>query len=235
LPQTKVLFKEMALEKKAPAFFASEIRQITEWKWGKNELITEVATTHKTDRQLYHLDLTALYQTKNLLTVLETISQLQRKGWTIEDSVLKKSLQQVKKLTGLHGRWEIIHNHPLIVMDVAHNEDGVKELVKQIEITDHTNLHIVLGIVKDKEVDSILKLFPDRAEYYFTHAHIPRALDAEILKQKAFRFGLKGRSYDDVNTALHDAFHKAGKDDMILICGSVFLIGEVNDDLPVHQ
>ena len=235
LPQTKDLFEEMAIEKKAPIFFASEIRQVTEWKWGKNELITEVATTHKTDRQLYHLDLTGLYQTKNLLTVLETVSQLQHKGWTIEDSIIKKSLQHVKKLTGLHGRWEIIHNYPLIVMDVAHNEDGVKELVKQIEITDHTNLHVVLGIVKDKEVDSILKLFPDSAEYYFTHAHIPRALDSETLKQKASRFGLKGRSYDDVNTALHDAFHKAGKDDIILICGSVFLIGEVNDDLPAHQ
>jgi dihydrofolate synthase/folylpolyglutamate synthase len=194
-----------------------------------------VATIHKTDHQLYHLDLTALYQTKNLLTVLETISQLQRKGWVIEDSILKKSLHQVKKLTGLHGRWEIIHNRPLIVLDVAHNEDGVKELVKQIEITDHTNLHIILGIVKDKEVETILELFPDSAEYYFTQAHIPRALDAEILRQKAARFNLNGKSFDDVNTALHDAFNNAGQEDMILICGSVFLIGEVNDDLPVHQ
>lgn len=225
------IFKKIACEKQAPLFVATENKQATEWKWEKNELIVEVATKHKTDRQVYHLDLTGLYQTKNILTVLETVSQIQQKGWLIKDSSIKKALQFAKKMTGLHGRWEIIHKHPLIVLDVAHNEDGIRQVVKQIEIIDPNDLHIIIGFVKDKEVDTIFELLPDRAIYYFTEAHIPRALNAEILKHKASSFGLTGKIYQDVNNALYDAISTARKDDLILICGSVFLIAEVDTEL----
>ena len=158
---------------------ASQKRHAMEWKWEKHELIVEVAEEHSTDHKIYHLDLPGLYQTKNLLTVLEACSQLQSKGFDISFKAQSEGLRFSKKYTGLHGRWEIIQSSPLIVLDVAHNEDGIKQVLEQIEVTDHHELHIILGMVKDKETDAVLKLFPKTAHYYFTQAHIPRALPAK--------------------------------------------------------
>jgi dihydrofolate synthase/folylpolyglutamate synthase len=138
-----------------------------------------------------------------------------------------KALSQVKKLTGLHGRWETIHQHPSVVLDVAHNEDGVKQLVKQVELSDYHTLHVVIGMVKDKEIDAVLKLFPKEAQYYFTRAQIPRALPEDQLKERAAAAGLNGSAFTDVNIALHTALKKAAKNDLILVCGSVFVVGEV--------
>ena len=235
LSETEKIFNEVANERKAALSIAADKRQAINWYWkkpaghrsGGHELVVEVAQQHKTDHQLYHLDLPGIYQTKNLLTVLETCSHLQQKGWNIEEQSIRLGLQHAKRLTGLHGRWEVIHLHPLIVLDVAHNEDGIKMLMEQVEVTDHDHLHIVLGVVKDKELEKILTLFPGLADYYFTRADIPRALDALVLKERASEIGLKGEIYPDVNQAIKAALTKASKQDMILVCGSVFLIGEV--------
>ena len=227
LNETQPVFEKIAIEKKAPLSIASKKRQAIEWKWEKHELIVEVSEAHKTDHKVYHLDLAGLYQIKNLLTVLEACSQLQQQGWKIDDLIIHKAIRQVKKITGLHGRWDIIHEHPLVVLDVGHNEDGIKQIVKQIELTDHHELHIILGMVNDKEIEKILKLLPATANYYFTQAQIPRALPANILQQKAEAIGLKGKTYPDVNIALKEAKDMADKNDLILVCGSVFLVGEV--------
>jgi dihydrofolate synthase/folylpolyglutamate synthase len=227
LPETLPVFEKKAKEKQAPFFIASKIRQAADWKWVKHELVVEIAEEHKTDHDIYHLDLAGIYQRKNLLTVLEACHQLNEKGWKLDHSVIHKALGQVKKLTGLHGRWDIIHLSPTIVLDVAHNEDGVHQLIEQIEMTDHHELHLVVGFVKDKEIDNILSLLPETAHYYFTQAAIPRALDAESLAQKAGIHGLKGKIFGDVNAALTQAKEKAGKNDLIVVCGSVFLVGEV--------
>jgi dihydrofolate synthase/folylpolyglutamate synthase len=231
IPETEKIFEHVAKEKNAALVIASEKRQAIGWHWEKHELVVEVAKQHRTDHQLYRLDLPGIYQTKNLVTVLEICSQLQQQGWKIEEENIKTGLQQTKKITDLHGRWDVVHSHPLIVLDVAHNEDGIKMLMEQVEVTDHEHLHIILGIVKDKEPEKILPLFPKLADYYFTQANIPRALNAEILKEKAEPFELKGEIYSDVNAAIKAALANAAKDDMILICGSVFLIGEINVEL----
>jgi len=228
LPETDRIFSEVAKERKAERSIATDKRQVINWHWKKHELIVEVAQQNRTDHQLYHLDLAGIYQTKNLITVLETCSCLQEKGWNIEEQDVRTGLQHTKKLTGLHGRWDVIRQKPLIVLDVAHNEDGVKMLMEQVEVTDHDHLHIVLGVVKDKEVEKILGFFPRLADYYFTRADIPRALDAQTLKEKAAAFGLKGETYPDVNQAIKAVLAKATKQDMILVCGSIFLVGEVN-------
>ena len=227
LKETLPVFEKIARNKNAVLTIASQKWQTMEWTWEKHELIVEVAEDHKTDHKVYHLDLPGLYQTKNLLTVLEVCSHLQQKGWEIGEAAIHKALQQVKKLTGLHGRWDIIHEHPLIVLDVGHNEDGIKQIVKQIELTDHHELHIILGMVNDKAIDNVLKLLPATAHYYFTQAQIPRALHAESLQQKAEATGLKGKKYLNVNIALKEAKDKAGKNDLIIVCGSVFLVAEV--------
>jgi len=227
LPETEKVFIDIAAERSAAISIAADVRQAINWYWKKHELIVEVARKPRTDHQVYHLDLPGIYQTKNLLTVLETCSLLQHKGWQIEEPDIRTGLQHAKKLTGLHGRWEVIHQQPLIILDVAHNEDGIKMLMEHAEVTDHDHLHIVLGVVKDKEPEKILALFPRLADYYFTSADIPRALDAQILQEKAAALGLKGGIYEDVNNAIKAAVLKASKQDMILVCGSVFLVGEV--------
>ncbi len=231
LPETEKVFNNVAGKRNAVLSIASGERQAISWNWKKHELIVEVAHRHKTDHQLYHLDLPGIYQTKNLITVLETCSHLQQNGWPIDEPDIRIGLQHTKKLTGLHGRWEVIHQHPLIVLDVAHNEGGIKMLMEQVEVTDHDRLHVVLGVVKDKEMEAILTLFPRLADYYFTQADIPRALDARILKEKATNAGLRGELYPDVNQAIRAALTKASKQDMILVCGSVFLVGEVTTPL----
>lgn len=228
LKETLPVFHQMAIQKNAVLTVASQKRQALEWKWEKHELIVEVAEDHKTDHKVYHLDLAGLYQTKNVITVLEACFQLKQKGWNISDHFIHKALSQVKKITGLHGRWEVIHEHPAIILDVGHNEDGIKQILKQIEMTDHHELHIILGMVNDKEIDKVLGLLPKTAHYYFTQAQIPRALAAEALQEKARLVGLNGKYYADVNTAIKEVKVKAHKNDLAIVCGSVFLVAEVD-------
>lgn len=226
--QTASVFTSIATEKNAPIFFADKNYSATDWRWEKQQLVVEVAKEHQQDRHLYHLDLQGIYQLKNLLTVLQTTDVLHKKEWRMEMPLIQKALSQVKKLTGLHGRWEVIHHSPMIVLEVAHNEDGIKQVIKQVELTSYTQLHIVLGMVKDKEIEDILSLLPSSAHYYFTQADIPRALDAVSLQEKAGLKGLQGDTYKDVNTAINEAKNKASEDDLILICGSTFLVAEVS-------
>jgi len=228
LPETKDIFIQKAKEKNAPLSIASQRRQATNWHWERQELVVEVSEQHKTDHQIYHLDLPGIYQVKNLLTVLEACSQLRQLGWNTGEENIQKALPEVKKITGLHGRWEIIHHKPDVVLDVAHNVDGIKQIAEQIEVTDYRQLHLIIGMVKDKEVEKVISLLPREADYYFTKAHIPRALPEDQLALKAKAIGLQGETFPDVNIALQAALAKAHKDDLILICGSVFLVGEVN-------
>jgi dihydrofolate synthase / folylpolyglutamate synthase len=226
--ETLDVFIEVAAKNEAPLFDATAQRQVVNWKWEKNELIVEVAENHQTDHRRYHLDLTGIYQTKNLLTVLEACSRLHHAGWKTDDSAVQQGLKQVKKTTGLHGRWEILRKNPLLVLDVAHNPDGINQLVQQLELTEHKNLHLIIGFVKDKDAGEMLRLLPHNAQYYFTQAHIPRAIPAEELKEIANRYDLKGNAYSNVNIALYNASVNAGKEDMILVCGSIFLVGEIS-------
>jgi dihydrofolate synthase / folylpolyglutamate synthase len=164
---------------------------------------------------------------KNLLTVVQTINQLNAQGWNISQEHMKAGLAHVKKLTGLHGRWEVIQQNPKIVLDVAHNEDGIKQLASQLEHEDHHKVHMVIGLVKDKDIEKVLAALPRHAIYYFTNAQIPRALPAIELMAAAAKHDLHGHHYPDVNSALQQAITNADKEDLILVCGSVYVVGEV--------
>jgi dihydrofolate synthase / folylpolyglutamate synthase len=225
--ETKPVFEQVAHEKAAPLFFADTQRYVAEWKYEHHQLVLQVATSRTDERSTYQLDLPGYYQTKNCITVLEVIAHLQKAGYKITDEQVQKALRQVKKLTGLHGRWEVVHANPVVVLDVGHNEDGIKQITAQIELSDYQHLHIVIGMVKDKEIEKVLSLLPKEATYYFTRAQIPRALPETELAARAQALGLSGHTYGDVNTALQEAMHKADKRDMILVCGSVFVVGEV--------
>jgi len=225
LPETKAVFESVAAEKNAPLIFAQEKRYVAEWKYEHHKLL--VTVVNKAEHEIYALDLPGIYQTKNIVTVLETLHQLQKKGWHISAEQIKNGLSKTKKITGLHGRWELVHEHPAVILDVAHNEDGIKQIVEQLELTTFNQLHIITGMVKDKEVEKVLALLPKYGTYYFTKAQIPRALPENELAEKATAAGLNGKTFPDVNTALKEALQHAYKDDLILICGSVFLVGEV--------
>lgn len=226
--QTQPVFAKTSAGKNAPVFFADQLRSSGTPRWENDELVLMITGQQHTDRQEYRLDLPGIYQAKNLLTVLEACSQLQKQGWQIRDEHIHTALSRVKQLTGLHGRWEIIHREPTVVVDVAHNTDGMEQLLAQVKVTPHEQLHIVLGMVKDKDVQAVLSMLPSSARYYFTRADIPRALPAEDLQAAASRYGLKGETYSTVNAALYGASLEAGKKDLILVCGSVFLAGEVS-------
>jgi len=228
IPASQSIFEQSAKEKNAAISIATKKRQVIDWSWENHELVVEVAEQLHTDHKKYQLDLPGIYQVKNLITVLEACSQLEQMGWKIDDKTIHQGLRQTKKLTGLHGRWEVIHSSPAVVLEVAHNIDGMQQLVQQIEVTKHNQLHIVLGMVKDKDIEKILAILPEMATYYFTKAQIPRALPEEELMGKAFIHQLKGNPFPDVNAAIRSALQHAHPDDLIIVCGSVFLAGEVN-------
>ena len=225
--QTRHVFEASASLHQSPIIFADQSYYISGFETKNSDLVVEVADKQKDEHRKYHLDLTGVYQTKNLLTVLQAIAVLKNKGFTIEEEHIEKGLRHVKKNTGLHGRWEIVQNHPTIALDVAHNIDGMRQLVNQVELADYSDLHIVIGMVKDKDVDNILSILPKEAAYYFTKANIPRAMPENQLHDLGQSKGLVGNAYASVNLAVQAARSVADKKDLIVICGSVFIVGEV--------
>lgn len=230
LPVTKPVFERVAAEKHAPLIFMEDKEYVSDWNYDHrfHELNITVVEKQNDERNVYSLDLPGIYQRKNLVTTLGVIHLLQNTGWHISNEDVHRGLSRTKKITGLHGRWEEIRQKPSVILDVAHNIDGMKQLVEQIELATYNDLHIIIGMVKDKEVEKVLQILPKYAKYYFTRAGIPRALPATELALKAAALDLKGNVFNDVNTALKEALQHAGGEDLIIVCGSVFLVGEVN-------
>ncbi len=231
LPATKPVFEQAAQQNNAPLFFATNHYAVLDWNMKGAYLHTTVLNKLNNEHEVYETDLVGIYQTRNLLTVLQAVKLLQQKGWQLTDAAIKKGLSTAKTVTGLHGRWEVVHQHPTVVLDVAHNEDGMRQVLHQLEITNHHQLHIIMGMVKDKEIDKVLALLPQHPIYYFTKAQIPRALPENELLQKAMAYGKAGTAYPNVNAALKAALAHAAKTDLILVCGSVFVVGEVERHL----
>lgn len=233
IPETKPVFEQKALSQQAPIYFAETIYTLThfEHQWAHALFSFEIQPQNQTGKQpistTIQCDLPGKYQYKNIKGVLVAISILQEKGWNILAKHITEGLANIKASTGLMGRWECIHENPRIVLDVAHNEHGIHALLEQLETLPFEQLHIVTGMVKDKDVDAVLKLLPKHANYYFTQSHIPRALPAIELAEKANAIGLEGIHFEDVNAALAHAKAVAKPNDLILVIGSVFLVAEV--------
>ena len=227
ITETRPVFDQVAAGRGAAIVYAQEKRWIADWQYKHHQLTAEVADKQHDTHDKYQLDLTGFYQTKNLVTLLEVAHQLQLHGWRTGTNIVRQALPHVKKLTGLHGRWELIHQHPSVILDVGHNADGMAQIREQLELMQFRHLHIIIGMVKDKEIGKVLSLLPPHASYYFTQAQIPRALNAADLQQQAGSYGLQGTVFDEVNAALHHALEHAHADDLVLVCGSVFLVGEV--------
>ncbi|SHI73606.1 dihydrofolate synthase / folylpolyglutamate synthase [Tangfeifania diversioriginum] len=226
--ETQQVFTEKAGELYAPLYFADREYSV---RYAMNDFDgNQLLAVEKNGKQIYRhlkLDLKGAYQQKNLPAVLKTLEFLKTKGWGISQENIETGLAEVSKLTGLLGRWQVLDVNPRIVCDTAHNADGLTEIVKQLEQTPYKKLHVVFGMVNDKEPEKILKLLPQNAAYYFTKANIPRALDENVLAKYAAGFGLKGQAFSDVNDAYNEAKKSAGKDDFIFVGGSTFIVAEI--------
>ena len=230
VPETKPVFLNKAKETNSPLFFAEKKYQVISSTYYVNYLDLTILNNETNERNNYHLDLNGIYQEKNILSVITSL-ELLKKEFSLKEEKIKSALSQVKKLTGLFGRWEVIREKPLVVMDVAHNEDGIKQLIRQIHQMKFNELHIVFGMVKDKEIEKVLEQFPKNARYYFTKAQNPRALPEEELQEKAKEYQLTGDTFPEVNMAVKSALANASEEDLIVVCGSVFVIAEVETNL----
>jgi len=198
------VFKEIALKNKAPILFAD----------------TEIE-----DKDVFYTSLLGDYQAKNVKGVLGVFKMLN--NFKVSEEHIKNGLLNVVENTGLLGRWQTLSEQPKVVCDTAHNAEGIKIVMQQLINQDFETLHIVLGFVKDKDLRIILPLLPKNANYYFCAPAIERGLNAEILKSKAFDFGLLGDTYATVNKAYKSALKKAKPNDFIYIGGSTFVVAEV--------
>jgi len=235
-PATKKVFEDKANQENAPIYFAEDFIEFKSFQnnWQNALFEFNQPLIHLLDAPLFpknftiECDLPAKYQAKNLKAVLVAAQLLSTMGWKLTAGKVMKALSQIKKNNGLMGRWECIQDSPRVILDVAHNEHGVHALLEQLASLQYQQLHIVTGMVKDKDVQSVLQLLPKNALYYFTQSHIPRALPVNELADQAAVIGLNGHSYEDVNLALKDAIKNANHNDLILVIGSVFLVAEVD-------
>lgn len=224
---TKPVFEAKANSVEAPIVFAQNNYVIKNTKSKIASLEVEIEKIETQVTNSYELDLAGIYQSKNLVTVLEAIHQLKLLGWKIDETILQTALRQVKKLTGLHGRWELLQTNPTVIADVAHNVDGIQQILEQLKHIEYNKLHIVIGMVKDKDIAAAINLLPKHAQYYFTQAQIERALPANELQTLAAKHQLIGNHFKNVNIAIDAAKNIASNNDLILVCGSVFLVGEI--------
>ncbi len=235
-PASKNVFEEKAKNENAPLYFAEDFLQHKSFQNNWSTALFEFTQPliHLLDAPLFaknftiESDLPGKYQSKNLKSVLVAAQLLSTMGWKLTATKVGKALLNIQKNTGLMGRWECIQTSPKVILDVAHNEHGIQALLEQLSSLHYNKLHIVTGMVKDKDINAVLNLLPKEAEYYFTQSHIPRALPVNELVAQASKLGLYGLAYADVNIALTQAIKNANHNDLILVIGSIFLVAEVD-------
>lgn len=225
-PETQTVFVAKAEKKEAELYFADQCYQVESTEMDKEGQWVKVTSKTADKPIILFLDLAGGYQWQNLQTVLTAVDVLRKKGWKLSPQKVKMAMIQVKELTGLRGRWDILSEDPFVIADTSHNEAGLKQVLKQIDLLAYKKLHLVIGFVKDKEVHGILSLFPTEALYYFCQADNPRKLPVKDLQQLAEENGLKGKSYNSVNEAVRAAKIIATGEDVILVTGSTFIVAE---------
>jgi len=223
--EIKNVFIEKAMTTHSPIVFADMKYRVTEKKLDAEFLTIDLLSRSKAYLENLKLDLTGNYQMKNVVTVAASIEEL-KKHFTISEGSLRNALKNVRTITGLRGRWEVLNHSPLVVCDVGHNAEGIAYVVEQLKKTKHNKLHFVFGAVNDKNIEPVLELLPRGGEYYFCQANIPRSLDSEFLTKQANDAGLKGINYFSVNGAVDAALKNSSKDDMVFIGGSTFVVAE---------
>ena len=203
--ETKPVFEETAKAKNAALYFASDLQEIN-----------------------LESDLKGAYQKANMKTVKQTVDVINQFGeFKITDEACKLGMLSVVKNTGLLGRWQILQENPTVMCDTAHNKHGLTIVLQQLKESTYDNLHIVLGLVNDKDLEQILILFPTKANYYFCSPNISRGLDVSILAEKAKEYSLVGNCFSSVSDAYKAAASQALPTDLIYVGGSTFVVAEI--------
>lgn len=225
--ETTPVFEKLSAIKNAPLYFAQDdySAEVVNMEGGKSK----VHIYKKGEKVIDNLSLAlgGVYQTKNLPGILKTLELLNDLGYSTDINQVAEGLRFVHELTGLKGRWQILHTQPLTICDTGHNQEAFKDIVAQLNSIHYTRLHMVLGFSADKDVDKLLALLPRDALYYFCQAQVPRAMASEALKNKAQDQGLQGEAYASVEEAFQNACQRANSDDLIFIGGSTFIVAEI--------
>lgn len=222
-PETKTVFEDKAKSTNSDIIFAEDNKLINGYKQTENGLLL-----YKSDKikDLYG-ELNGLYQVKNTNTILNAVYKLIGLGYNIDETNIKNGFRNVCHLTGLMGRWQKLEENPTIICDTGHNIGGMKYIVEQLSRMKYDKLHIIIGMVNDKDINGVISLLPKNAKYYFTQASVKRALPAEQVKKIANNHGLKGEAYSSVEKALTIAKNNAKENDLIFIGGSTFIVADL--------
>jgi len=215
--ETKPVFMKKACEVGAPIFFAEE-----------NET---------NDYPELECELKGVYQVKNTRTLLTALPQLQKAGYRLSEKAVRNGFAHVCKLTGLMGRWQKLQDAPTLICDTGHNVGGITYIAEQLRQQSYRKLHMIIGMVNDKDIRGVLALLPKDAGYYFTKASVKRALPEQELAQLAAEAGLQGDCYPDVPSAVRAAQEKSLPEDFIFVGGSSFIVADLlanRDALNLH-
>ena len=216
-PETKPVFLQKAAAEKAPVVFTEE-RMNNDYPGLKTEL-------------------QGLYQLKNTRTILTALPLLKESGYHIDERSVRNGFARVCELTGLMGRWQKLQESPTLICDTGHNVGGITYIVEQLKQQTYRQLHIIIGMVNDKDISGVLALLPKDAVYYFTKASVKRALPEEELCRLAAQAGLQGNCYPDVPAAVTAAQEKSHPEDFIFVGGSSFIVADLlanRDALNLH-
>lgn len=222
-PETKPVFIGRAKEVNAPIYFAEE------------EQLLQTSGINKEGKRIYQTadytdlegELGGLCQLKNTNTLLTAIRLLKQTGYQFTEDNVRKGFSRVCRITGLMGRWQKLESDPTLVCDTGHNVGGITYIVEQLRHQKYEQLHIVMGMVNDKDISGVLAILPKDAIYYFTKANVKRALSEKELQSMALQSGLHGNTYPNVETAVTAAKEKAGKNDFIFVGGSSFIVADL--------
>ncbi len=223
----KIAFEKAGIVKPGVPVVISEFQEETATVFNNiaNERGAKIIFAGEKIPAIYKTSLLGSYQSKNVKGVVATIKEL--KGFDLKEKHIVDGLLNVSANTGLLGRWQYIGENPTVVCDTAHNTEGLSIVLDQIKEQGYKDLHMIIGFVKDKNLEQILPLFPKNAHYYFCRPNIPRGLDELVLKAKALEFGLKGDAYSSVNESVNAALRLADKTDFVFVGGSTFVVAEI--------
>ena len=226
---TDGVFGKLARKNKSPLVFATDQFEVKSMGFGDRGQEIKVRNLEKEEDRIYFLETPGHTQLKNIPGVMTVIDKLRDKRFHISEKDIKYGIEHYQKATGLKGRWQILNTNPQVIADIAHNQAGLENIVKQLLKLDYKNLYCILGFMKEKDIGRILPLFPQNAEYVFCQPNVPRAMDARWLALQAALYNLDGSVVRDVNEALRVVLEKSGEEDVIFVGGSTFVVSELED------
>lgn len=221
------VFEQQADREQAPLTFAGKVYRAERVEKTPLKQVIAIENLITGNSGQFDLDLTGSYQIQNIVGVLTVVDVLRDKGFVISDNAVHHGLAHVQVLTGFQGRWQTLSTSPLIICDTGHNEDGIKQVVANLNEVAYDRLHVVIGAMQDKDLDHMLPFLPREGVYYFSSPDMPRAMPASVLQHKAKEYGLQGESYVSVIAALEAAKQRYAAQDLIFIGGSNFVVAEV--------